>query len=149
MAGLWHILVEDLILQHELRVACLRNYAAFKCPCSNCKGGIRKSVRVIKQHLCEVPRDRFLYHSMVGEDPPGGFPAHGIWMPATEGVYEGADECTTDANGNEYLDSSTIEFLDLEHDVQQQVFDALYFADRLVEEPFANTDQAPEFEDES
>jgi hypothetical protein len=34
MEGYQHIPVEDLILEHELRIAKLRNYESFKCPCS-------------------------------------------------------------------------------------------------------------------
>jgi hypothetical protein len=82
MEGYHHIPVEDLILDHELRVAKRKNYDSYKCPCANYKGGIRKPIGTIRQHLRDVPQDRYLYHSMIGEDPTEGSPnmAYGFRM---------------------------------------------------------------------
>jgi hypothetical protein len=86
MEGYSHISVDNLLLQHELRIARLRNYDSFMCPCCDCKGGIRKSTATVKQHLRRRPRDPFLFRSMVGDDPEEGFPPEGIWIPTSEGM---------------------------------------------------------------
>jgi hypothetical protein len=146
MDNLRHIPVEDLILDHELRVASEKNYTAFKCPCINCEGGIRKPIAIIRQHLCTVPQDPYLYHSMVGEDPPNGFPVQGIWI---RGPGIGRDTSATPTHpgwDQTDLDPPMNKFLDLEHDIQQQVFDSLQRADELLEESMLNTETTKEFE---
>ena len=78
--ALRHIPPVDLILQTELRVATEQNIGAFRCPCKDCHGGLRKSIHIIRTHLQFVGRDPFLRTSMIGGDPPHGYPPHGIWV---------------------------------------------------------------------
>lgn len=75
-----HIPVGDLILQTELRVATTQNIRAYPCPCRNCHGGRRKRIAVIRDHHASVGRDPFLTKSIIGGDPPDGYPADGIWV---------------------------------------------------------------------
>jgi hypothetical protein len=113
-----HIVVEDLILEHELRIAKLKYYEAFKYPCSNCKGGMWKLISTIRQHLRTMPRDRFLYHSMVGEDPIQ-FPPDSLWIRTSERMSNMDRMPYNDDPGVEFPDANTEHFMDLEHDIQQ------------------------------
>lgn len=131
MQGFHHILVEDLILNHEVQVATYKKYIAYKCPCSNCKGGIQKSIAIIKQHLREVSRDPFLYHSMVGEDPPQGFLPQGIWVHDANRRDSAGGTSGTARSDEPVMHPATIQFLDRKHDIQQQVFDAMHRADDI------------------
>ena len=70
----------DLILQTELRVATKLNLRRYPCPCRNCHGGRCRVIEVIRQHHATVGRDDFLTKSMIGGDPPEGYPRIGIWM---------------------------------------------------------------------
>lgn len=98
-----HIPIEDLLLQHELRIAREKHYDSFMCPCSDCKGGLCKSIPTIKEHLRRVQRDKFLYHSMVGKDPVHGFPADGIWIPRDDHNGRTAEEDCDDPNVADYV----------------------------------------------
>jgi hypothetical protein len=129
-----HIPVEDLILVHELRIAKEKGFDAFKCPCSDYKGGTRKNLSMIKHHLCNVARDPFLYHSMVGDDPDHGFPAPGIWIPITNPMSRTEGTSSHTEAPTAFPDAAAASFLDLEHDIRQQVFDTLNTADELLEE---------------
>jgi hypothetical protein len=142
-----HIVVEDLILEHELRIAKLKYYEAFKYPCSNCKGGMWKLISTIRQHLRTMPRDRFLYHSMVGEDPVQGFPPDGLWICTLERMSNMDRMPYNDDPGVEFPDANIEHFMDLEHDIQQQVFDAFNIADETVEEAVRNSQAPPEYDD--
>ena len=73
-----HVLLGDIILHTELRVATENNVHTFRCPCLDCKGGRRKSIQVIRQHHAAVGRDPFLQKSLLDGDPPEGYPAGGI-----------------------------------------------------------------------
>jgi hypothetical protein len=119
MHGFHHIPVEDLILEHELRVAAVKKYIAFKCPCWNCKGGVTKCVATIKKHLRDMPRDPYLYQSMVGADPEEGFPVDGIWIPNSQRRQNSGARFETFHSMEFGPDASTVEFLDLEHDIRQ------------------------------
>ena len=76
----------------------------------------------------EYKRDINLWHSMVGEEPPGGFPIESIWVkdsreyvihqPTSDGVDCGSAD-------NDYLDPF--------HGVQYQLFDAFDIGDRIRE----------------
>jgi hypothetical protein len=46
-----HIPQEDLILRHELRVCEENNWDCYLCPCKECHGGHRYSIRTIREHL--------------------------------------------------------------------------------------------------
>jgi hypothetical protein len=65
---------------------------------------------------------------MVGEDPPEGFPAAGIWIPNLQRMGSTEDRGQT-FHADEVPDARTVGFLDLEHDLRQQVFDSLNRAD--------------------
>jgi hypothetical protein len=46
-----------------------------------------------------------------------------------------------------FPDANTEHFMDLEHDIQQQVFDAFNIADEIVEEAVHNSQAPPEYDD--
>jgi hypothetical protein len=138
-----YIPVEDLILQHEMRIARDKQYESFMCPCSDCKGGLHKSIPMIKEHLRRVPCDKFLYHSMVGEDLVHGFQPHGIWIPRDEHSGRTPEEDCDDPNVADYIDSETMNFLDLEHDIRRHVFDSLRTADDLFKDSKTQTENIP------
>jgi len=73
-----HIPVGDLILDTELRVATEQNINLYRCPCRNRHGGQRKSIEIIRSHHASVGRDLFLTKSMIGGDPPDGYPTRGM-----------------------------------------------------------------------
>jgi hypothetical protein len=56
------------------------NWDCYLCPCKECHGGHRYSIRTIREHLRECGRDPFLMCLMVGGDLENGFPAQGIWI---------------------------------------------------------------------
>jgi dGTP triphosphohydrolase len=71
---------------------------------------------------------------MVGEDPVLGFLAEGIWILVfdTDANEEGR---TKTSNGhNDYIDDSIGNFLDLQHDIQQQVYDTFNMVDDSEQE---------------
>jgi len=71
---LWHIPIEDLILQTELHVATEKDVSVYPCPCNDCHGGRCKCIEMIKSHLTTVGRDSFLLKSIIGGDPLDGYP---------------------------------------------------------------------------
>jgi hypothetical protein len=75
-----HVPVGDMIFHTELRVATENNVHTFRCPCKDCKGGRRKTIQVIRQHHAAVGRDPFLHKSLLGGDPPEGYPPAGMWV---------------------------------------------------------------------
>jgi hypothetical protein len=116
MEGYWYIPVKDIIFQHKLKITKIKNYNAFTCPCSNCRGGLQNSITKIKQHLQLVP-------------------SKGIWTPCADQMEEKEKNAAIDQNRNDFPNASTIHFLDLEHGISQQVFDSLHHADELFQEP--------------
>ena len=147
--ALRHIPVADLILQTELRVATEQNIGAFRCPCKDCHGGLRKSIDIIRAHLQSVGRDPFLRTSIIGGDPPDGYPPHGIWVedipydnddvvdvdPGDVG-NDGVPDFVADVEGDEPVGGAETP-LDEYHDVQRQVMEALDRADVLHREVVA------------
>ena len=75
-----HIPLGDLILQTELRVATSQNIASYPCPCRDCRGSRRRRIHVIREHHRKVGRHPCLSFSMVGGDPPNGYPEEGMWV---------------------------------------------------------------------
>jgi hypothetical protein len=69
-----HIPVEDLIARHERRTAVEKNLKHYLCPCKKYHGGYRKSLKTIDIHQEENGRDEHLMFSMLGGNPPAGFP---------------------------------------------------------------------------
>jgi hypothetical protein len=90
-----HIPLGDLILQTKLRVATERNIVAYPCPCVNCHRGLRKPIYVVREHHTSVGRDPFLTKSIIGGDPPEGYPPEGIWVEDMS-----FDDDVVDANPN-------------------------------------------------
>ena len=142
-----HIPIGDLILHTELRVATEKNIRGFRCPCRDCKGGYEKSIQVIRRHHEDVGRDPFFKRSMLGGDPPEGYPANGIWVDDV--AYDDdhvVDNVASDIEGdilnirNEDGDAGQGEQqrpsnpLDEHHEVQRQVLEALHRGDTLHEE---------------
>jgi hypothetical protein len=81
-----------------------------------------------QEHLKRFGRDPFLMHSMVGGDPPDGYPSGGIWVHDGR-EYDMETNVFDDADiGTEYRDH-----LDPFHDIQQQLFDTFDLGDRLRE----------------
>jgi hypothetical protein len=146
MEGFRHIPVEDLILDHELQLAKEKNCSSFKWPCSDCKTGRRKSIGTIRQHLSEVPRDPYLYHSMLGENPLGGFLVHGIWVLNVERTRKREGRNMSAELFEHEVDKRTVEFLDLEHDFQQQVFGSLHMTDDFLDKCMRNSEHSAEYE---
>jgi hypothetical protein len=87
-----HTPLEHIILQTKVTVAAARGYDSYLCPCRNCHGGRRYHIDRIQQHLRYYGRDYYLDHSMVGGDPPGGFPPEGVWVDETGQVLHGWNE---------------------------------------------------------
>ena len=73
-----HVIVGDIILHIELRVAMENNIRAFRFHCRDCKGGQRKTIEFIQQHHAAVDRDPFLQRSLLGGDPPNGYLLRGM-----------------------------------------------------------------------
>jgi len=138
-----YIPVGDIILQTELHVATAQEVHAFKCPCTNCHGSRRKTINVIRRHHAEVGKDLFLMHSMIGGDPPNGYPPRGLWVPDIaydDDVVEEDPLRTPNAEDtvahNETLpeiesEPATDGPLDEYHEVQRQVMEALDRGDAL------------------
>jgi hypothetical protein len=138
--GLRYIPREDLILQTELRIANDNNVHVFLCPCRECHGGgRRRGISTIRNHLKENGRDSHLMRSMLGRDPPGGYPEHGIFVDNEGQHWEAGPEeefraqfpqNDMDDFGDIFHDAHGV-FLDNEHDVQQQVYDAFDMGDTV------------------
>lgn len=137
-----HIPLGDLILQTELRVATTENLTMYPCPCRTCRGGIRKRISVIREHHALVGRDPHLTKSIIGGDPPDGYPADGLWVQDV--AYD--DDVVDDqrVGGAENVVPDVVEdipeheqhpadtpALDEYHDVQRQVMEALDRGDAL------------------
>ena len=75
-----HIPLLDLIVRREKEIAAEQNLSSYPCPCSKCHGGHRKTLRTIEDHRERYGRDQLLMYSILGGDPPGGFPPEGIWV---------------------------------------------------------------------
>lgn len=137
-----HIPLADLILQTELRVATMQNITAYHCPCRNCHGGRRQRIGIIREHHASVGRDPFLTKSIIGGDPPNGYPAEGIWVEdiaydndvVEDGPTLAADDVVEDVvedvPGHDHNTADATP-LDEYHDVQRQVMDALDRGDAL------------------
>ena len=104
-------------------------------------------VRATTRHLNSYGRDKFLNRSMIGGDPPGGYPEHGAW-------YYSDEEWTTETEGGNEEDFERFPSEDTDaqinghHHVQQQFQDALRTAEELQEmtreaENIANDDEHP------
>jgi len=91
-----HIPVGDLILLTELRVASVLEVRAFQCPCIDCHGGRRKTIDVIRRHHAAVGRDPFLMNSMIGGDPPKGYPLCGLWVEDVAYDNDVVEDCLSD-----------------------------------------------------
>lgn len=138
-----HIPIGDLILQTELRVATENNIRSYRCPCRDCKGSCQKSIEVIRRHHATVGRDPFIKESILGGDPPDGYPSRGLWVEdvafdddVREGV--GSDEAPDIGNihadvGND-MQEDVPPPLDEYHEVQRQVMEAFDRGDALHEE---------------
>ena len=72
--GWRHISQAELILQTEMTVAAAKQYTSYLCPCQKCHGGRMYSTQSIIAHFRQYGRDIHLDHSMVGGDPPEGYP---------------------------------------------------------------------------
>ena len=136
-----HVPVGDMILHTELRVATENNVRAFRCPCKDCKGGRRKTIQVIRQHHAAVGRDPFLCKSLLGGDPPDGYPPEGMWVEdicCDDDVVEDIPMDTTrqhvDADSGGVGEHETPPLLDEFHEVERQVLEALGRGDALHEE---------------
>ena len=89
-------------------------------------------VRAITKHLQSYGRDKFLYRSMIGGDPPEGYPEDGAW-------YHSDEEWSVDSNGRDEevfehpLPEDTISDPPGHHDVHKQFEDALRTVEELQE----------------
>ena len=124
-----HILMVDLIVRREKQLATEQNLTYYPCPCSKCHGGHRRTLKTIDYHREKYGRDQHIMHSILGGDPPGGFPPEGIW------VHDNRDD---DDEENFYDDAESnslfSEEMDPYHDVQQQMRDAFGVGDQLREQ---------------
>lgn len=66
---LQHVLLGDIILHTELRVATENNVYAFRCLCRDFKGGPQKTNKIIRQHHAAVGQDPVLHKSLLGGYP--------------------------------------------------------------------------------
>ena len=73
-----HIPLLDLIVQREKEVANEQRLSTFLCPCKKCHGGRRQTLRTQDIHREKYGRDEHLLFSMLGGDPPDGYPEEGI-----------------------------------------------------------------------
>jgi hypothetical protein len=85
---------------------------------------------------------------MVGQDPIDGFLASGIWVATGERMGNSEPLACTDDAEDDFLDAETTDFLDLEHDIRQQVFDSLNMVDGMFEESMRNSQNPPAYEEE-
>jgi hypothetical protein len=74
------IMEEDVIFQTELRVAVACGYESYLCLCRKCHGGHKYGIESIQEHLRMYGKDINLLHSMLGGDPPQGYPPEGLWI---------------------------------------------------------------------
>jgi hypothetical protein len=146
-----HVPVGDIILHTELRVATENNVHQFRCPCKDCKGGRRKTIQVIRQHHAAVGRDPFLHKSLLGGDPPEGYPPDGIWVEDVCCDNDVAEDIRSD-RGRQHEDGNIGGepplLLDEFHEVERQVLEALGRADALHEEADAEERLHVDNEDE-
>ena len=144
--ALRHIPLADLILQTELRVAMEQNIGAFRCPCKDCHGGLRKLIHIIRAHLQSVRREPFLRTSMIGGDPSDHYPPHDIWVEDipydNDNIVnvdprnvsnDGVPDFLPHVQGDEPYGGAETP-LDEYHDVQRQVLEALERGDSLHRE---------------
>jgi hypothetical protein len=124
-----YIRMEDMIQETEFRVAYERGYDSYLSPCRSCHGGRRYSLQTIKTHLRVNGRDEMLNFSMLGGDPPQGYPREGIHVHGQDKVIEDRNVFDDGVPGNEYAEQ-----LDPFHDVQRNLFDAFDVGDRIREE---------------
>lgn len=127
---------EEIIHRHELEFAASREVpiTRWSCPCNHCRGGHRYSSAAITTHLNSYGRDPFLFRSMIGGDPPGGYPEDGAW-------YYSDDDWTLENEGRpqEDFQNPVPEDKDLDldqdgqHDVHKLFEDALRTAEELEE----------------
>lgn len=125
------VTTEKIILETELEMAARMQLTEYLCPCRSCHGGRRLPILRIKQHLKLHRRDPFLYQSMLGGDPPSGYPVEGAWFADKDG------DDSMDPEGieavSDHSDGEAIP-LDQQHDVHQQFLDALEHADGMHED---------------
>ena len=150
-----HIPLGDLILQTELRVATELNLKKYPCPCRNCHGVRRKSIDIVRKHHADVGRDAFLNKSLIGGDPPNGYPPTGMWVEDVafdDDVLDGEADLedvvppvSDDVRGPDYpeddvavADGEVDRPFDVQHDVQRQVMEALDRSDVLHAESMAS-----------
>ena len=121
-----HIPMVDLIVRREREIASDQNLTSYPCPCNKCHGGHRRTLKTIENHREKYGRDEHLTYSILGGDPPGGFPTRGIWV----------DDNREEEDEENFFDDAVSgslfsEEMDAYHDVQQQVRDAFGERDRL------------------
>jgi hypothetical protein len=121
--------MEDMIQETEFRVASERGYDSYLCPCRTCHGGHRYSLQTIRTHLRIHKHDEMLNSSMLGGDPPSGYPRDGLYL-------NGDDEPVNTSNVFDDADQETAyaQQLDPFHDVQRNLFDAFDVGDRIREQ---------------
>jgi hypothetical protein len=142
ISGYLHVSQEELNFRIELRVCNEENIHKFHCPCREChKGGRRRAIDVIREHLRLNLRDPHLLLSHVGGDPPAGYPLGGMWVDEVgqEWIYENEQDLEdVGVPGDDSADFSEIfhkandDFLDPEHDIQQHLFDPFHVGDELL-----------------
>jgi hypothetical protein len=139
-----HITQKELVLRTELRVCIEQGIDKFHYPCRECHGGGRRmSIAAIREHLRKNFRDQHLMLSQVGGDPPAGYPTGGVWVDEAghEWIFEDDNEeenFVIPGNGtkdfsNIFHDASD-QFMDREHNIQQQLYDAFDVGDDLLAE---------------
>ena len=107
-----HIPLVDLIVHREKEVANEQRLNAFFYSCKKCHGGRRQTLRAQDIHREKYGRDEHLMFSMLGGDPPDGFPEEGIWVDDSRDV---GDEKNVFDDVDE--DSVYAEQIDPYHDV--------------------------------
>jgi hypothetical protein len=84
---------------------------------------------------------------MVEEDPVQGFLPDGLWIRTSKRMSNMDRMPYNNDPGVEFPNANTKHFMDLEHDIQQQVFDAFNIADETVEEAVRNSQAPLEYND--
>ena len=107
-----HIPQVDLIVQREKEVANEQRLSAYFCSCKKCHGGRRQTLRSVDIHRERYGRDEHLMFSMLGGDPPGGYPRDRIWVGNNKDVDD-EENVFDDAEGESLYD----EQMDPYHDV--------------------------------
>jgi hypothetical protein len=131
---------EQLIMEHELRLAERKGRARIPCPCKFCHAGKLLPLSAIELHLKHHGRDPWIRRSMMGEDPVGGWPEVGEYVldNASEGgVNEVPVEGSDQAEWNSEDFNNPV--LDQYHDVEQMFRDAMDLSKRIHEEVVHNT----------